>query len=186
MECYHGLVSMNHDVSGKISIGNHEINFDNGKGYTEKDWGKSFPSCWIWIQSNHFEKAKTSFFFSLAKIPWFGSHFNGFLCVLMTGDKIHKFTTYTGARIESVEIFSDKVSIRIEDKMHIVNITATHADFVILKAPVNGGMDRRISESMNAVVHVSLRDISNNLLFEGAGANAGMDIVGDVQELALR
>ena len=40
------------------------------RGYVEKDRGRSFPSLWIWMQSNSFRKQPgTSLFFSVARIP---------------------------------------------------------------------------------------------------------------------
>ena len=43
LETYHGIVSMNHTLSGSLDINGEKINFDEGKGYVEKDWGTSFP-----------------------------------------------------------------------------------------------------------------------------------------------
>ena len=58
MECYHGIVSMNHDILGSLKYNNEDISFNNGKGYMEKDWGHSFPKAYVWMQSNHFSKSK--------------------------------------------------------------------------------------------------------------------------------
>ena len=38
MECYHEVVSLNHDLIGEIKVNNRIFSFDNGKGYIEKDW----------------------------------------------------------------------------------------------------------------------------------------------------
>jgi hypothetical protein len=43
MECKHGIVSANHKIKGKITVNNQIIDFDEGQGYIEKDWGTSFP-----------------------------------------------------------------------------------------------------------------------------------------------
>ena len=43
MECYHGIVSMDHRLIGNLAVNNTKISFDNGKGYIEKDYGRSFP-----------------------------------------------------------------------------------------------------------------------------------------------
>ena len=72
MECYHGVVSLNHDLNGEIKVNNRIFSFDNGKGYIEKDWGKSMPSSWIWIQTNNFKNSNSSIMLSVAKIPWLG------------------------------------------------------------------------------------------------------------------
>ena len=37
MECYHGIVSMNHDILGSLKYNNEDISFNNGKGYMKKD-----------------------------------------------------------------------------------------------------------------------------------------------------
>ena len=44
MECYHGVVNIDHKISGSLMINNEEIDFTDGYGYIEKDWGKSFPN----------------------------------------------------------------------------------------------------------------------------------------------
>ncbi|WP_243392439.1 MULTISPECIES: tocopherol cyclase family protein [unclassified Mesotoga] len=31
------------------------IDLTGGKGYIEKDWGRSLPDAWIWMQSNNFD-----------------------------------------------------------------------------------------------------------------------------------
>jgi hypothetical protein len=54
MECYHGVVSLNHNLSGSINKTGSSYIFEDGVGYIEKDWGKSMPSSWIWIQTNNF------------------------------------------------------------------------------------------------------------------------------------
>ncbi len=51
MECYHGVVSMYHLLSGHLEINGDKVDFSGGKGYIEKDWGRSMPSDWIWIQA---------------------------------------------------------------------------------------------------------------------------------------
>ena len=55
MQCYHGIVSMDHRINGELVYHGEKISFDGGKGYLEKDWGRSFPNAYIWMQTNHFE-----------------------------------------------------------------------------------------------------------------------------------
>ena len=69
METYHAVLSMDHSVSGWVEIDGERIDFDGGRGYLEKDWGRSFPSSWVWAQSNHFDRSSTS----LTVSSWQGS-----------------------------------------------------------------------------------------------------------------
>ena len=57
MECYHSIVSLDHTIKGSLNVNGEEIDFTNGRGYIEKDWGFSFPKGYIWMQTNHFEEA---------------------------------------------------------------------------------------------------------------------------------
>lgn len=96
MECFHGIVSMNHKVNGVINTENRERTIHNGQGYIEKDWGLSMPRAWIWIQTNSFRKhSDASFMLSVAHIPWMKRSFPGFLYYQ---NRIYKFATYNGAK----------------------------------------------------------------------------------------
>lgn len=79
MECYHGVVNIHHKIKGSLAINGKLVDFTDGYGYIEKDWGRSFPKWYVWMQSNHFEKNDASLMFSIAKIPWLKRHFTGFI-----------------------------------------------------------------------------------------------------------
>ena len=83
MECYHGVLSFNHQIEGQLSVDGVKIDLNGGKGYIEKDWGKSFPKYHIWLQTNHFTNPGTSLLVSVANIPWLGKYFDGFLIGLL-------------------------------------------------------------------------------------------------------
>ena len=92
MECYHGVLSMHHEVSGSIAVGAETLTFDRGAGYIEKDWGTSFPSSWVWAQSDSFGVPGVSLTFSVALIPWLGSAFVGSIAGLLLDGELHRFT----------------------------------------------------------------------------------------------
>lgn len=48
MECYHGILSMKHSLQGELVWNDQPIDFDQGIGYIEKDWGSSFPATYVW------------------------------------------------------------------------------------------------------------------------------------------
>ena len=179
METYHGMVSMNHEIRGILTINGENVNFDNGKGYIEKDWGKSFPSAWIWTQSNHFSNPNLSFMFSIAKVPFLRMHFNGFLTALWHEGDFYKFATYTRAKVKSLDINQDYIRIIVEDKNY-------HLDFEVakkgigsglLKAPQEGVMSGHIPESINSKIKLRLFDKKKELIIiDDLGVNAGLEI----------
>ena len=184
MQCYHGVVSLNHNLKGTIKKGNETYNFDNGLGYIEKDWGKSMPTSWIWIQSNNFSSKKTSFMLSVANVPWMGSSFPGFLGFFLHNNVVERFGTYSHAKIELETSNSDTVKIIISDKKFTYHLKAFHNKAGILKAPVNGAMDRRIAESIDAILELNVTDKNGILIFQDSTPVTGLEIVGDMKELS--
>ncbi|MCD6337058.1 MAG: hypothetical protein J7M01_02350, partial [Candidatus Marinimicrobia bacterium] len=91
MKCYHGVVSMRHRVRGTLILNGKEYGFENGIGYIEKDWGRSFPQSWIWMQANPFQNSDASFMLSIAKVPWLGMKFTGLIGFLNFDNEVHRF-----------------------------------------------------------------------------------------------
>ncbi len=178
MECYHGVVNIHHEIEGKLNINGEDVDFTNGYGYIEKDWGRSFPKWWVWMQSNHFEEENISLMFSVAKIPWLGQHFTGFLSFLKIKDKLFLFSTYTGAQIKKLHYQDGLIEILVADQHHMLKISGRYEENGILKAPKNGLMERLISESISSSVKVVLIDRQGKILFKGNGKNAGLEVVG--------
>ncbi len=133
MECIHSINSLSHQLTGSLFINEREIDFTGGKGYIEKDWGRSFPKWWVWMQSNHFEQEKVSLMFSVAKIPWLGHHFTGFLSFLKVKEKLYLFSTYTGAQIKKLHYQDGKIEILVVDKHHMLKISGRYEENGILK-----------------------------------------------------
>jgi len=191
MECYHGVVSMDHHLHGQMQLNGQKVDFGNGKGYIEKDWGTSMPAAWIWMQSNHFGAANTSFMLSVANVPWMGKSFPGFLGFFLHKGKRHLFATYNGAKIS-----------RLENKGNLLYLTVKKNDLRIdirgeqgatppgkkenpgaLKAPQQGQMNRVIHENLSANLHIAVKNKNGNLLFEGTGRHAGLEMIGDMASL---
>ncbi len=186
MECYHDAVSLTHGLEGALTIDGREVDFTGGRGYVEKDWGRSFPSSWIWMQSNHFEEPGASFMFSLARVPWLGLRFPGFTGFLLTPERLRVFATYSGARVESLERDGDAVSFTVRDREGTLAVRAERSGAGELKAPVEGRMDRRIAESVTGVIRLEYRSRDGRRIFAGTGRRAGLEIMGDLRELGLR
>lgn len=183
MQCYHGVVSLNHKLSGTLKYNDQDISFENGLGYIEKDWGTSFPQCWIWMQSNHFEKLDrdVSLMASVAHIPWLGNYFIGFLVGLWIDDKLYKFATYTGAK-RRTEIVDDKVNLWFKQGKHHLKIVAHKAEGTDLVSPISGEMRGKVNESLMATIDIQLFE-NDNLIYDGSGRNAGLELGGDVEIL---
>ncbi|HPD22285.1 MAG: tocopherol cyclase family protein [Desulfomonilia bacterium] len=187
MECYHGVLSFNHAIHGWFEKDGRRTDYSGGKGYIEKDWGRSMPGSWIWMQSNHFDEPTASFSGSIAKIPWFGRYFTGYLFGFYFQGKVYRFTTYTGARVFDLRVNRDLVSFVVEDADSRMEVRGTRAEGARLMAPSRGDMTVRIMETLGSRIELRFsRKKDNRIIYEGTGRNAGLEYVGDVRELADR
>ncbi|MBN2662191.1 MAG: hypothetical protein JXR68_00960, partial [Bacteroidales bacterium] len=162
------------------------IDFSGGRGYMEKDWGRSFPSAYIWMQTNHFSKSGISLKTSVANIPWLGKSFVGFIAGIYFDKKLIEFTTYNGSRLVKSCADEKIVEVILENKKYQLQIKAQRNHATELAAPIQGFMDGRISESMTSEVNVKLIDNKNNkILFDDLGRNLALEVAGNITEILV-
>lgn len=189
MECYHGVVSLHHRLEGRLKVYGKPVDFAGGLGYIEKDWGKSFPSSWIWMQTNHLTHTKAACLMaSVARIPWLGRHFTGYLAGIQLDGRLWPFTTYNNARLyTSVNETSKTVTLQFKRKGACLDIIARQSGGTgALAAPVSGAMAGKVNESLQSVIQIRLTE-HGRTLYEGEGRHAGLEVAGPAkQELAQR
>jgi hypothetical protein len=186
MECYHGILSMDHALEGFVEIDGTKTDLDGGRGYIEKDWGVSMPSSWIWMQTNHFGRSGISLSGSIAKIPWFGKYFTGYIFGFLYNKKLYEFTTYSGTKVTGLEVTDNNIRVRLENKKYRLGIIADRLEGVELPVPKLGEMKAKVNESLRSDIYVELLRKNGHrteLIFSGTGRNAGLELVGDIAEL---
>jgi len=195
MECYHGVASLDHSVDGFMTVrGTGEnsqertLRFLEGRGYIDKEWGRSLPRSWVWIQANTFGPSvgPASFYFSLARVPWLGGWFNGFMSILYVGGVEYRFASYFGAHVELLSFDGSTLSILVVDRSHKLEVTIRRGADCVLANPLTVMLGRRISSSADSWVRVVLKRRHGRAdvpVFDAASTAAGVEMVGDVSSL---
>ncbi|MFL2105130.1 tocopherol cyclase family protein [Desemzia sp. FAM 23991] len=178
MECYHGVISMKHHLSGYVKINHRLIDFTEGTGYIEKDWGTSFPKQYLWLQSNTFTNTETSLFFSVADIPFMKAVFEGFICNLLVHQREYRFATYNRSKMSIEQLTSQKIKIVLENTHARLTISAQPSQFGELIAPKKGSMSLPIKEGFSNSIYIKLEDFHTQQTYEDQGKMCGMEIVG--------
>lgn len=176
MECNHAILSMKHDINGYLTINDKKYNFNNNIGYIEKDWGSSFPTSYFWAQANSFDKQDTSFFLSVATIPFYFFSFTGFICTFILDSKEYRFATYNGSKIIKCKTSKNNFNIKLKNKDYTLHVYSNNQNSFSLKAPRCGAMQKEIFESIDSNIYVCLSQ-NKNILFEGESKNCGLEIV---------
>jgi tocopherol cyclase len=192
MECYHGVVSLDHQLNGSLSIDGNQISFDGGRGYTEKDWGKSFPSSYIWLQANHFDKPGISLTASVANIPWIRGSFRGFIIGFLYKGILRRFTIYTKAAVKDVQISDNQASLVVYDKNYSMKIKAERNGGGLIHAPLRSNrldemeMQRRVSQCLTGKISIDFWEKNSKgekLIYSGIGHHAAIEVHGNLSEI---
>ncbi|MFC4068673.1 tocopherol cyclase family protein [Actinoplanes subglobosus] len=184
MECYHGILSFGHGLDGTLDTDGGPVRFDGGRGYLEKDWGRAFPSAYVWMQTNHFTEPGTCLTASIALVPWLRGEFRGMVVGLRHDGRLHRFTTYTGARTTALEVDDDHVRWRLRSRPGAtLDLVADRTRGGLLHAPIRTQMHRRVEETLDARVRVRFADPDGRVVLEDEGHGAGLEVHGDLRRL---
>lgn len=184
MECYHGVVSFGHALRGSLNIEGTPRDFDGGRGYIEKDWGKAFPAGYVWMHSNHLAgEPNASLVASVAIIPWLRSSFRGFIVGLRLGATLHIWATYNGSRESLLCITESEVTWALTGPSGELRLTAQRKRGGLLKAPIRTRMHERVEETLDAHIGVHLTDPAGHVILDTTGSSAGLEVHGDLTRL---
>jgi hypothetical protein len=187
MECYHGVLSLDHALRGQLRFDDHvqpvKADLNGGRGYIEKDWGQSFPEAWVWFQTNHFGLPGTSLTASVAVIPWLGSAFRGLIIGLWHAGQLYRFATYNGARVEHLEIADEHVDWVVSRGDLRLELHALRVEGGLLLGPTRHEMGKRVNETLKASIEVRLTSKAGKTIFQGNGRCAGLEVHGDIEKL---
>lgn len=181
MECYSQVCLVDGDTQGELNINGKRVDFNGGKVYIEKNWGKAFPKAWIWIQSNSFRTSRVSLSCSIGIVPFLHGSFNGFLAGFMLGDEFYEFTSINRSRMR-IHRQKDDVNIKFYNKKYELNIrTESEEDkFILCMGPSPEGMVPIVRETLKGKVYVKLRNIcENRMVFSDTGCCTGIEYGGE-------
>lgn len=184
MECFHGIVSFGHELAGEMAVEGKKVSFAGGRGYIEKDWGRAFPSGYVWLHSNHIDSdPEASLIGSVAIIPWIGRPFRGYIVGLKHSGKLHRWTTYNGAKEIELTITDTHVQWQLSSKDGLLTLSADRVRGGLLHAPIRTEMHQRVDETLDAVIHIKHTDRDGRVLLEGKGLVGAMEVHGDLERL---
>lgn len=181
MECKHGILSLDHALEGTLNVDGTATTYDGGRGYLEKDWGRSFPLAYVWTQSNHFDRPGLCVTASVARIPWVTGDFRGFLVGFLHDGTLHRFTTYTGAVIEALRLTRTHMSLAIRNRTHRLEIEAEKTGGALLHAPYEHDMLERVAETMTSNISLRFTTLGGDVVYEGIGRSACLETQGELE-----
>lgn len=71
----------------------------------------------------------------------------------------------------------------VADRQRRLEMQAIQAGGGLIYGPTRHDMGKRVDETLDAVLHVRLSTLAGDVLFEGTGRHAGLEINGDIPRL---
>lgn len=176
MQCRHGVVSLSHRLSGHLILNRKKLDFDGGLGYIEKDWGRSFPSRYVWTQctwTDRKTKSPCCLMLSVADIPFGITHFTGCIGSILFRQKEYRLASYKGVKV--LECTSREILVSQGGLMLHVNLIKDQP--LSLAAPSMGSMNRTIKESAACQVRCQFF-IREKKVFDILCHHAGFEVSG--------
>jgi len=173
LKCNHGILSLSHKLKGYLLLNEKKLDFTNGTGYIETDWGSSFPDSYLWTQCNWYDKGDCCIMLSIAHIPFPFKSFTGCICSIYYAGKEYRLATYLGVRI----LTYTKQKVVLVQGTNKLEIKVLEQNPFPLKAPVNGSLKRSIQESAFGTVKYRFSN-NNQEIFTKISSNASFEYVG--------
>lgn len=177
MECNHEIVSFYHTLTGTLRLEKKKIDFEEGSGYIEKDFGTSFPKEYLWLESHHPKgKERATFFLSIAHIPLKITSFEGIIGALVTEKEEYHFASYYGCKKISEKKTEQGIELILrQGKFTVVVEWKTEAGLT-LKAPKKGRMKEHIKEAVTGNFDLVIYEKKRKIYRESFGC-AGIEYV---------
>ena len=176
-ECNHAIISLRHHITGSLKVNNQKFQII-GDGYIEKDWGRSFPQDYLWLQSNSCKEKEASLFLSIAKIPLLACSFQGLIMNLLVDDQQIRVATYYGARVKDMFTREGYHYLIISQHPHTFYLKIKAGHRFELKSPQSGKMNGYVEESLNALA-VLLVYKKNKKVAKFNFINCGFELFGN-------
>ena len=182
LESYHEVISLQHSLTGSLWLNEKQIVFDGGKGYIEKDWGKSMPNVWLWAQCNHFKRKDVALMIGVARLPIFFDYYTCFAIPIYYKDQVEVFSNYNGGHLSKLYRHKGYVHLIITQKNKILDIKIYGSDEKSCMTSKSSHKIRDVYACDAAKIEVSITE-NEQIIFEEVGTLCELEMGGNTSKL---
>jgi tocopherol cyclase len=169
----HGL------ANGWIEWNGQRYEFTNAPAYGEKNWGRSFPNQWFWVNCNHFRNkpdlALTAGGGSRQVLWWMEEV--ALICFHYRG-KFYEFVPWNAQVNWQIQPWG-KWQMQARNHQYEVELTATtDKPGTVLRAPTEKGLIPYCRDTMRGQLTLELRDRSGKILLKANSSDCGLEVGG--------
>jgi tocopherol cyclase len=174
LECYTQICALDGRVNGQINLGGERIDITDGRLYVEKNWGRSFPKRYTWMQGHLGSGA--GFSCSVGRVPVGPGAFEGMIACVYDGERFYEFHTLKGGR-HRLELWQDEARLEAISGHYALRLRVWGGHPLTLSAPDGGDMATAVRERLDARAKLVLYDLrSGACLLRQSTEGVGLEV----------
>ena len=182
MECNHGILSLDHAVSGALHVDGRDTLYDGGSWLLRKRLGPCL-SFGLRMDSEQPLRRRRDFDHRVGREDPLAHRIipEDFSWGFLLDDELHRFTTYTGATIESLTLDDSHLRLRLRNRKYRIEMDARKEEGGVLHAPYGKQMIERVAETMRSEVELRFSSlVTDTTIYQGRGQHACLEVQGDL------
>jgi tocopherol cyclase len=169
----HGLATGAIDWNGKI------YEFTNAPAYSEKNWGRSFPQKWFWINCNSFSNVSDLALTAVAgkrQVLWWME--SPGLIGLHYQNKFYEFVPWNSQISWQIQPWGEWKMQAYNSKYYVEILGLTEDGGSLVRVPTKNGLAFRCRDTMKGKLSIELREDTGKTIVKAYSSLAGLEIGG--------
>jgi tocopherol cyclase len=169
----HGL------ATGWIEWRGQRYEFTNAPAYSEKNWGRSFPAKWFWLNCNSFDRAeglaltagggRRKVLWATEEVGLIGIHY---------GDRFYEFVPWNSQMSWQVQPWGSWQMQATNQDFQVELLGTTDLPSITVQTPGADGLRSDCRDTLHGNIQLTLRTRGGELILEAQSNMAGLEVGG--------
>jgi tocopherol cyclase len=169
----HGL------ATGWIEWRGQRYEFTNAPAYSEKNWGKSFPAKWFWLNCNSFDQAeglaltagggRRKVLWATEEVGLIGIHY---------GDRFYEFVPWNSQMSWQVQPWGSWQMQATNQDFQVELVGTTDLPSTTVQTPGDSGLRSDCRDTLHGNIQLTLRTKGGESILEAQSNMAGLEVGG--------
>jgi tocopherol cyclase len=175
----HGL------ATGWIEWQGERYEFTNAPAYSEKNWGRSFPKKWFWVNCNSFDETvglaitagggRRKVLWTTEEVGMVGIHYR---------DRFYEFVPWNSQMSWQIQPWGEWRIQATNHDFQVELIGMTDLPGTMVNTPTERGLVMCCRDTLKGLLSIDLRTLQGQQIIKTSSNNAGLEVGGDGWERA--
>jgi tocopherol cyclase len=170
----HGL------ATGWIEWRGERYEFTNAPAYSEKNWGRSFPQKWFWVNCNSFDETvglaitagggRRKVLWMTEEVGLVGIHYR---------DRFYEFVPWNSQMSWQIQPWGEWRIQASNSEFRVELIGTTELPGTMVNTPTEKGLAMCCRDTLKGLLSIDLQTLQGDRIIKASSNNAGLEVGGD-------